>query len=107
LRLKEATCRRGRKDQASLRGGEAWGIWCGGCKRDQRPEQDTGLRSELGGWHTPVIPVLGLRQEDRELEAGLNYTAQFCLKKRKQLGGGQLTPIIPATQEAEIRRMVV
>jgi hypothetical protein len=34
-------------------------------------------------WFIPIIPVVGrLRQEDLELEAGVGYTASFCLKQK-------------------------
>jgi hypothetical protein len=48
-----------------------------------------------------------LRQEDFEFKNSLGYIARHCLKrkKKKRVGLQWLTPIIPATWEAEIRRI--
>jgi hypothetical protein len=52
----------------------------------------------------PVIPAFGrLRQEYLEL----GYMGRLCLKKLYIVGHWLLTPAIPATQEAEIRRILV
>jgi hypothetical protein len=58
-------------------------------------------------WLLSVIPVLGRpRQEYHEFEASLGYIVNTCLKKEK-VGCRWLTPVILATQEAEIRRIRV
>jgi hypothetical protein len=47
-----------------------------------------------------------LRQEEFEFKAILSYIARPSLKKRRARSRW-LTPVIPATQEAEIRRITV
>jgi hypothetical protein len=55
----------------------------------------------------PVIPELGrLRQENCELKVSLGYVLRHCLKKQTNTCLW-LMPVILATQEGEIRRMVV
>jgi hypothetical protein len=71
--------------------------------------------------YMPIIPApRKLRQEDHGLETSLGYKARPCLKKTNihsqnqqqqqrtpHRAGRWLTPIILATQEAEIRRIKV
>jgi hypothetical protein len=67
-----------------------------------------GLRGTLKIQHSdaPVIPVLERqRQEDCKFKAIMGYKAIPCLKKLKQSWVPVLTPIILATQEAEIGRI--
>jgi hypothetical protein len=52
--------------------------------------------------------------EDQEYKASLGYIWKLCLKKKKKerkkkkkAGHWWLTPIIPAAQETEIRRIMV
>jgi hypothetical protein len=65
---------------------------------------------------TSVVPALGrLKEEDHEIEAYLGYRTSFKptwatqrdpVSKTKIAGHWWLMPVILATQEAEIRRIV-
>jgi hypothetical protein len=48
-------------------------------------------------WYQTVTQALGR----------LGYTVKLSLKKKKKAGHQQCMPVIPATQEAEIRRIKV
>jgi hypothetical protein len=61
-------------------------------------------------WYIAVISTLGrLRQEDCELKTTPDYTVRTSLKKKEKIKAEHwwLTPVVQATREVEIRRIVV
>jgi hypothetical protein len=59
--------------------------------------------------HTCSPSSRKLRQKDQEFKASSGYIARPCLNlnNKKKAGHRWLTPVILATQEAEIRRIGV
>jgi hypothetical protein len=65
--------------------------------------------TETDNWLGVVYMSYNPQQEDHEFDGSLGYIMTSCLRKKKKNEARcvWLTPVIPATQQAVIRRIVV
>jgi hypothetical protein len=55
----------------------------------------------------PAIPVFGAKIGETQAQASLGHITHPVSENNKRAGCWWLMPVIPATQEAEIRRIIV